>query len=56
MPIQETDIALTSEVLTISLGDDGYATVDVQYVLTNRGQEKTVTMGFEAAISSPRTT
>lgn len=48
VPIQETDIALTSEVLTISLGDDGYASVDVQYVLTNRGKEKTVTMGFEA--------
>lgn len=48
VPVQETDIALTSEVLTISLCDDGYATVDVQYVLTNRGKEKTVTMGFEA--------
>ena len=48
VPIQETDIALSSEVLTISLCDDGYATVDVQYVLTNNGKEKTVTMGFEA--------
>lgn len=48
VPVQETDIALSSEVLTISLCDDGYATVDVQYVLTNRGKEKTVTMGFEA--------
>ena len=48
VPIQETDIALTKEVLTISLGDDGYAKVDVQYVLTNNGKEKTVTMGFEA--------
>ena len=48
VPVQETDIALTKEVLTISLCDDGYAQVDVQYVLTNRGQEKTVTMGFEA--------
>ena len=48
VPIQETDIALTKEVLTISLCDDGYARVDVQYVLTNSGKEKTVTMGFEA--------
>lgn len=48
VPIQETDIALTKEVLTISLGDDGYAKVDVQYVLTNNGKENTVTMGFEA--------
>ena len=30
VPVQETDIALTKEVLTISLCDDGYATVDVQ--------------------------
>lgn len=48
VPIQETDIALTKEVLTISLCDDGYARVDVQYVLTNSGKEKTVMMGFEA--------
>ena len=48
VPIQETDIALTREVLTISLCDDGYARVDVQYELTNNSKEKTVTMGFEA--------
>ena len=48
VPVQETDIELNREVLTISLCDDGYAMVDVQYVLTNRGKDKTVTMGFEA--------
>lgn len=48
VPVQETDIALTREVLTISLEDDGYARVDVQYELNNGGREKTVTMGFEA--------
>ena len=48
VPVQETDIELNREVLTISLGDDGYATVDVQYVLNNCGNDKTVTMGFEA--------
>ena len=48
VPVQETDIALTREVLTISLGDDGYAQVDVQYTLNNPGKEKIVTMGFEA--------
>jgi len=48
VPIQETDIALTKEILTINLCDDGYAKVDVQYELTNRSKEKTVTMGFEA--------
>ena len=48
VPVEETDIALSREVLTISLGDDGYASVDVQYELTNNGREKIVTMGFEA--------
>ena len=48
VPVQETDIALTRELLTISLGDDGYASVDVQYELNNSGREKIVTMGFEA--------
>ena len=37
VPIQETDIALTKEVLTITLCDDGYAKVDVHYLLTNNG-------------------
>ena len=41
VPVQETDIALTREVLTISLGDDGYASVDVQYELNNSGRELT---------------
>lgn len=48
VPVQETDIALTREVLTIKLADDGYAQVDVQYELNNSGPEKVVTMGFEA--------
>ena len=48
VPVQETSISLTKEVLTISLCDDGYASVDVQYELDNRGAMKTVVMGFEA--------
>ncbi|MBQ9363197.1 MAG: YARHG domain-containing protein [Bacteroidaceae bacterium] len=48
VPINETDIELTKEILTISLCDDGYAKIDVHYELTNPGGEKTVTMGFEA--------
>ena len=48
VPIHETDIALTKEVLTIGLCDDGYARVDVQYELDNPGTAKTVVMGFEA--------
>ena len=48
VPVQETDIALTREVLTISLCDDGYARVDVQYELHNSSRAKTVVMAFEA--------
>ena len=50
VPVQESDIAVTKEVLTIDIGDDGYAHVDVYYELTNRGKAKTVDMGFEASM------
>lgn len=49
VPIQETDISVAKEVLTISLCDDGYALVDVQYEFRNNGKAKTVEMGFEAS-------
>jgi len=49
VPLQETDIAVTKEVLTITLGDDNFARVDVQYEFTNRGGAKTIDVGFEAA-------
>lgn len=48
VPLQETDVAVTKEVLTITLDDDRYARVDVQYEFTNRGKAKTVDVGFEA--------
>ena len=48
VPVEETDVAVTKEVLTITLGDDQYARVDVQYEFTNRGKAKTVDVGFEA--------
>lgn len=48
VPVNETDVAVTKEVLTISIGDDGYAYVDVLYEFTNRGAAKAVDMGFEA--------
>lgn len=48
IPLEETDIAVQSEVLTISLKDDGTSSVDVYYELYNRGESKTVLMGFEA--------
>lgn len=48
VPANETDIAIKKEVLTISLCDDGFARVDVQYEFYNNGPAKTVEMGFEA--------
>ena len=48
VPVDETDIRVTGEVLTIDIGDDYWATVDVLYELYNGGNDKTVTMGFEA--------
>ena len=49
VPLKETDVAVTKEVLTITIGDDAFARVDVMYEFTNRGKAKTVDMGFEAA-------
>lgn len=48
MPLVETDISVSKEVLTISICDDGFADVDVYYEFTNKGKAKTVLMGFEA--------
>ena len=48
VPIHETDVAVTKEVLTISICDDGFAEVDVLYEFTNSGSAKVVDMGFEA--------
>ena len=47
-PIEETDIAVKSEFLTIRLGDNGYASVDVQYVFENRGAARKLQVGFQA--------
>ncbi|MBP3726325.1 MAG: YARHG domain-containing protein [Bacteroidaceae bacterium] len=47
-PIHETDIAVQKEVLTIQIGDDGFAHVVVDYQFYNTGNAKTVTVGFEA--------
>ena len=48
VPVNEADISISKEVLTISIGDDGYATVDVLYEMMNHGAAKKVAMGFEA--------
>lgn len=48
VPLQETDISVKKEVLTISLMDNGFARVDVQYEFWNPGSARRITMGFEA--------
>ncbi len=52
VPLQETDIAVKKEVLTITLTDDNLAKVDVLYTFYNNGEDKTVLMGFESEPSS----
>lgn len=49
VPVAETDIAVSKEILTITVGRDSFARVDVYYEFLNRDREKTVTMAFEAA-------
>lgn len=49
-PLQETAIAVRSEVLTISICDDGYATIDVLYNFYNNGPSKTIAMAFESPL------
>lgn len=48
VPMEETDISVVKEILTIHLGDDGMADVDVYYEFRNDGPEKHILMGFEA--------
>lgn len=49
VPVQETDISVSKEILTITIGKDGFAKVDVYYEFDNKGKAKNVTMAFEAA-------
>lgn len=51
VPTHETEISVNKEILTITIGKDGYAKVDVYYEFNNKGEDKNVTMAFEA--SSP---
>lgn len=53
VPLQETDISVRKEVLTITLLDSPYALVDVYYEFYNPTRApKTVLMGFEAQLPS----
>ena len=48
MPLCDTDVSVSKEILAIGLNDDGFAYVDVYYEMQNDGQEKNLTVGFEA--------
>ena len=49
VPLKQTTIRVSKEILSIDLRDDGSAYVDVRYEFTNPEKEaKTILMGFEA--------
>lgn len=48
VPTQETDIRVSKEVLTITIGADEFALVDVYYEFDNPKEAKTLLMAFEA--------
>ena len=50
VPVQETDISVAKEILTITIGKDSFAIVDVYYEFMNNSEAKTVTMAFEANV------
>jgi hypothetical protein len=52
IPLQETDIAVKQEVLTIKRIKDDKVQVIVDYTFHNPGAEKTILMGFEAGSPS----
>ena len=49
IPIENTNVRIDKEVLTIRLADDGFACVDVDYTFFNKGEARIVKMGFEAS-------
>ena len=49
IPIENTNVRIDKEVLTIRLADDGFAYVDVDYTFFNKGEARIVKMGFEAS-------
>ena len=50
VPTQETDISVSKEILTITIGKDNYARVDVYYEFTNSGAPKTVTIDRKSVV------
>lgn len=50
VPVHETEISVAKEILTITIGKDSFAIVDVYYEFMNNSEAKTVTMAFEANV------
>jgi hypothetical protein len=48
IPIQETTISVTKEILSMKKVNNDYIDVTVYYEFFNPGQERTITVGFEA--------
>lgn len=48
IPINETEICITKEILTIIRKEDGYIYVTVDYTFDNPTSEKSILVGFEA--------
>lgn len=48
IPIESTNIKLEKEILRITLNKDGTFNVSVNYILFNEGEERNITIGFEA--------
>ena len=50
VPVHETEISVAKEILTITIGKDSFAIVEVYYEFMNNSEAKTVTMAFEANV------
>lgn len=48
VPIQNTNIAVAKEVLTVNLTNNGFTNVEVYYEFRNDGPATDILMGFEA--------
>ena len=48
IPISETEVCITKEILTIVRKEDGYIYVTVDYTFNNPSSEKSILVGFEA--------
>ncbi|MFT4523353.1 MAG: hypothetical protein ACI8ZN_002306 [Bacteroidia bacterium] len=48
IPIEESEISIQKEVLSITRIEDDYLSIDVQYEFFNPGEEKELLVGFEA--------